>query len=112
MSKLDITQFLEKDVTPKLIGDLVDTYHAATQELPKAIVVTEEQWHKFFFSAGEKLTNFRGIPLESPTAKNELETVLKTINSILSGLHVQGARDVTDVYRLLEGMKTKLTEGK
>lgn len=109
--KLNIVDFLDKDVTPQVLSPLVDDIHKLTGDLPTAIVLTEEQWDKFFRAANERLTNFRGIPLEMPVASDTRSMVVKTIQSILSGMHTSGVREVAEVYRLLEEMKAKLTGG-
>jgi hypothetical protein len=109
MSKLNITDFLDKDVNPAVLSPLVDGMQKLTGELPTAIVVTEEQWDKFFRAANERISNFRGIPLETPLASDQRSVVLKTIQGVLTGMHIAGVKDAAEVYRLLENMKIKVS---
>jgi len=108
MSKLNITEFLDKDVIPQVMSPLVDEWQKLTGELPSAIVLTEDQWDKFFFAANERVNNFRGIPLETPTETDRKTMVIKTIDSILAGMHTAALNQISEVYRMLEAMKAKI----
>jgi hypothetical protein len=92
---------------PDLPAKLMDAFREVTGQFPVAFLVTKEQVEKFFFQAGEQLTNFRGIPLEIEKSASENSTVVKTINGVLNGMHTAEVKEVAQVYSLLERMKAK-----
>lgn len=108
MSKIDLTSFEDVHMTDKLLGLWLEIFRQSTGKFPESIVVTIDQAKKYFFSAGEMMTNYKGVPLEIQRKADELATVLKTIDGILTGMHTAAVKDSADVYRLLESMKLKL----
>lgn len=107
-TKLNLSEFDESLFTPVVLSGIIDKLFELTQKLPDAIVVTEEQWIKHFFQANEKLTNFRGIPIESPDRSTDKEMAVRTINAILTGMHMHNTKEVSEVYALLENMKNNI----
>lgn len=108
MSKLDVTFFDDNHMKPEMLTALVEAFYAQTSKFPEALLITKEQAEKFFYQAGQLLNNFKGVPIEIEKDVTELQTKLKTINSVLVGMHKNSVRDVAEVYRLLEKLKEKL----
>lgn len=112
MSKFVITGLEDKDLSGNtVLSALVDVYHEKTNQFPAAIVMSVAQAKKFFFANNEIMSNFRGIPIEIEKQADERATIVKTINGIMAGMHINRSKDVADVYSLLENMKVKLNEG-
>lgn len=112
MSKLSLIELEDKDMTVGIISALTEAFRTQTQRFPDSLVITSEQGRSYFIANGEVMTNFKGIPLEVQGKTNETATVIKTINGIMAGMHINRSQDVASVYQLLENMKVKLEETK
>lgn len=109
MTKLNITEFDDRDLADStILSALVDCYHQKSNQLPSALVVTISQAKRYFFANNEVMSNYRGIPIELEKRADETATVIKTINGIMAGMHINRAQSVADVYSQLENMKVKL----
>jgi hypothetical protein len=110
MSKLSLVELEDKDLLPNVISAIVDAFKTQTGRFPDALLVTHHQGTDHFIANGEVMSNFRGIPLEVERKTDETATVIKTINGILAGMHINRSKEVADIYQMLENMRTKLTE--
>ena len=108
MSKIDLTSIEDNHMTEKLVNAWLEFFRTNTGKFPDALLVTQEQAKKFFYAAGEVFTNYKGVPIEVQKKADEVPTILKTIDSILTGMHTSAVKDASDVYRLLEQMKVKI----
>lgn len=108
MSKLSLIEISNQQFDVKLVSALMDAFRLSTGEFPAALLVTREQAERYFYEAGQTMNNFKGIPIEVERKASETATILKTINSILTGMHKSNVTDVSHVYSLLESMKDKI----
>ena len=109
-SSLNLTDIDETDMgKPVLLGQLLDTFVAATNHYPESIIITEDQAKRYFFANNEIMPDFRGIPLKVWQNTQEIPTVVRTIDSILKGMHSRRVKDVADVYENLESMKERVS---
>ncbi len=107
MSKLNLVDISDKHFTAELVSNLVEAFRLKTTEFHTSLIVSHVQAEKYFYQAGEILTNFHGVPLEIEKRPSETATILNTINGILSGMHIKNVTDVSQIYRMLEEMKGK-----
>lgn len=111
MSKIDLTSIDDIHLTDKLLGIWLEVFRQAAGKFPEAILITLEQAKKFFLSANEIMTNYKGVPLEIQKNADQTSTITMTIDGILRGMHQTAVSDVAGVYRLLENMKDKIKDG-
>ena len=112
MSKIDLSSIDEVHMTDSLLSQWLEIFRRTTGKFPDAIIVTLDQAKKFFLNANEIMTDYKGVPLEIQKNADERATVIKTINAVMTGMHNTASRDVSEVYRLLEGMKAKMSDNK
>lgn len=107
MSKLNLVDISEQHFSAELISNLIEAFRLKTTNFPTALLVSRAQAEKYFYQAGEILTNFHGVPIEIEKRASENATIVKTINGILSGMHLKNVTDVSQIYAMLEEMKGK-----
>jgi hypothetical protein len=111
MSSLNLCNVDDADLAyPTLPSALIDAFKLARGRFPESVIVTEEQAKKFFFANNEIMSNFKGIPLQLEARGNDRAVTLSTINGLLSAMHIARVKEATEVYSMLETMKSKLTE--
>jgi hypothetical protein len=108
MAKIDLTTFTDEEMKDQILSSWVEQFRSAMNRFPESIVVTKEQVKKFFFAAGEPMTNYKGVPLEVHQEINSSETALKVVDNLISHLHQNGTNAMVDVYRHLEQAKLNI----
>lgn len=109
MSKLNLTDIDDQHMSDALLSQWLEMFRRTTGNFPTAILVTLEQGKKFFLNANQIMDSYKGVPIEVQQSADMRETVIKTINAVMTGMHTAAVKDAAEVYRMLESMKLKVS---